>query len=549
MLSPPPGTNRHFMTLLRDGIRLPPGGWLLASMLAFYVLAGLFGRDPWKGEDAIHIGTAWHMLQHADWLSPDLAGRPFHEPPLYYWSAALSGKLFGWLLPVHEALRLASGFWVALALTGLYYAGRELYGEASAAASPLLLAGCVGLLLHAHDAQPMLIALAAYAGGLGGLAAIGRKPRLTGIFYGLAIAGCLLGTGIAPTLPLLALAPIAWWLSPDRPKALHTLLIGLAIAAVLALPWPLLLLAQEPARFHGWLATELAPLKTPFSLSGVGRFIGMLPWFAFPALPLAGWSLWLHRRQLRQEAKLLLPLAFLLITLLILAWTFHPREIPALLLLPPLALLATPGALSLRRGSANAFDWFAMTTFSVFAIATWIAWSAMVLGWPAKLAHRLTILRPGFHGILDISDLLTGLIATLWWIWLIRTAPRSPYRSLTHWTMGFTTLWLLATTLILPWFDYNKSYRPIAQAIARALPSDHGCLAERGLNDTQRASLAYFVGIEPVAENSAAGQACDWLLTVGDTRRELAAPDTQWQRFWEGNRPGDRREKFRIYRR
>ncbi|MGB8545669.1 MAG: glycosyltransferase family 39 protein, partial [Azonexus sp.] len=141
---------------LRSGIRLPPAGWTLAAMLAFYVLAGLFGRDPWKGEDAIHIGTAWHMLHFGDWLSPDLAGRPFHEPPLYYWTAALTGKALGWLLPLHEAIRLASGIWVALALVGIYYAGRELHGRESAAASPLLLAGSVGLLIHAHDAQPML---------------------------------------------------------------------------------------------------------------------------------------------------------------------------------------------------------------------------------------------------------------------------------------------------------------------------------------------------------------------------------------------------------
>ena len=119
----------EFSALLRRGIRLPPVGWVLAAMLAFYVLAGLFGRDPWKGEDAIHIGTAWHMLHYGDWLSPDLAGRPFHEPPLYYWSAALTGKVFGWLLPLHEAMRLASGVWVTLALMGLYYAGRELYGH------------------------------------------------------------------------------------------------------------------------------------------------------------------------------------------------------------------------------------------------------------------------------------------------------------------------------------------------------------------------------------------------------------------------------------
>jgi len=534
--------------LIRRGIRLPPSGSMLAGMLAFYVLAGLFGRDPWKGEDAVHIGVVWHMLHHADWLSPDLVGRAFHEPPLYYWSAALTGKVFGWLLPLHEAIRLASGIWLTLALMGLYYAARELYGEESAAASPLLLAGCAGLLLHAHDAQPMLIALAAYGGALGALAAIGRKPRLTGIFYGLAVAGCLLGTGIAPTLPLLAIAPVAWWLSPDRPKALHTLLIGLAIATVLILPWPLLLHSLEPARFHGWLATELAPLKTPFTITGLGRFMGMAPWFAFPAMPLAAWTLWTRRHNLA-AANLLLPLAFLVVTLLMLAWAFRPREIPSLLLLPAFALLATPGSLALRRGAASAFDWFAMTTFSLFALIVWFGWSAGVLGWPAKLAERALVLRPGFVGQFNILAVSIALVATVWWLWLIVTAPRSPYRSLTHWTLGFTTLWLLANCLLLPWFDYGKTYRPVAQAIAQTLPANHGCLAERNLSDTQLASLAYFVGIEPVAESSPAARDCDWLLVVGNTRRALAAPSGEWSKVWEGSRPGDRKEKFRLYRR
>lgn len=536
------------LTTLRRGLRLPPAGWVLAAILAFYVLAGLFGRDPWKGEDAIHIGAAWHMLHVGDWLAPELAGRAFHEPPLYYWSAALSGHLFGWLLPAHEAMRLASGFWVMLALVGLYYAGRELYGQDSAAASPLLLAGCLGLIVHAHDAQPMLIAVAAYGGTLGALAAIGRRPRLAGLFYGLAVAGCLLGAGISPTLPLLAILPLACWLAPERGKALQTLLIGLAIAALLALPWPLTLLLLQPARFHGWLAMELAPLMTPFSLPGAGRFLAMLPWFAFPVLPLALWTLWSRRRQLAAPAQWL-PLAFLALTLLMLALAYRPREIPALLLLPPLALLATPGALMLRRGAANAFDWFAMMTFSLFAAVVWLCWSAMALGWPARLAQRVVALRPGFVGEFDLSDFLVGLAATLWWVWLIVTAPRSPYRSLTHWTLGFTTLWLLLTTLILPWVDYGKSYRPVAEAVAAALPEGHGCLAERGLSDAQRASLAYFSLIEPDAYNSRAGKACDWLLLVGDTRAERTPPPGNWKLVWEGFRPGDRREKFLLFRR
>jgi 4-amino-4-deoxy-L-arabinose transferase-like glycosyltransferase len=537
------------LQLIRRGIRLPPSGWMLAGMLAFYVLAGLFGRDPWKGEDAIHIGTAWHMLTYGDWLAPSLAGRPFNEPPLYYWTAAITGMLFDGLLPLHEAIRLASAFWVTLTLVGLYYAGRELYGQDSAAASPLLLAGCIGLLIHAHEAQPMLIALAAYSAGLGALATIGRKPRLTGIFYGLALACCLLGTGIAPTLPLLALAPIACWLSPDRPKAVQTLAVGLTIATILILPWPILLAIQEPARYAAWLATELAPFKglgTPFTTAS--RFLALLPWFAFPALPLAVWTLWIRRRQWHASPQLL-PLAMLLLTLAMLMLTFRPREIPALLLLPPLALLATPGLLNLRRGAANAFDWFAMMTFSFFVAVVWLAWSAMALGWPEKLAGRVIALRPGFVGSFEPLAFSLGLLVSAWWIWLIATAPRSPYRSLTHWTFGFTTFWVLTTTLILPWFDYGRSYRPVAEAVARALPDSSTCLAERGLSSAQRASLAYFVGLEPSAANSNAGRRCHWLLVTGDNAAELAPPPGDWSRVWEGNRPGERREKFRLYRR
>ena len=322
----------------------------------------------------------------------------------------------------------------------------------------------------------------------------------------------------------------------------------LADNAVLILPWPLLLLNLEPARLHGWLNTELVPLRTPFSLPGAARFLSLLPWFAFPALPLAGWTLWIRRKELR-AAPQMLPLVFILFTLLMLALAYRPREIPALLMLPPLALLATPGALALRRGAANAFDWFARMCFSVFAGVIWLCWSAMALGWPEKLAKRVVVLRPGFVGTFDGIALLIGLGATAWWIWLIITAPRSPYRALTHWTLGCTTLWLMATTLILPWFDYGKSYRPVALAVAQALPKDHACLAERGLSDGQRASLSYFVEIEPAAYTSSAGKACNWLLVTGESRQDLAAPGKEWETIWEGNRPGERREKFRLFRR
>jgi hypothetical protein len=68
------------------------------------------------------------------------------------------------------------------------------------------------------------------------------------------------------------------------------------------------------------------------------------------------------------------------------------------LLLPPLVLLAVPGVFSLRRGAANAFDWFGMMTFTFFAALCWIVWSAMVFGWPALWRDRRSGWRPDSSG-------------------------------------------------------------------------------------------------------------------------------------------------------
>lgn len=515
-------------------------------MLAFYVLAGLFGRDPWKGEDAIHIATTWNILSHHDWLSPELAGRAFNEPPLYYWSAALTGKLLGWLLPLHDAIRFASGLWVALALVAIYYAGRELYGHERAAASPLLLAGCSGLAINAHEAQPLLIALAAYCGTLAAVTAFKRKPRLSGIFYGIALAGCLLGCGIAPTLPLLAVGPLAIALLHEDEHSWQGCLIGWLVFVLLVLPWPLALGILEPERLRGWLSAEWAQLHSGDSLTrALGGYFGLLPLIAFPTVFIAGWTLWLHRqRPLCRETCL--PLTLFGLTLLMLVIAYRPKELSALLLLPPLALLATPGALALRRGATSALNWFAMMSFTFFAILAWVGWSALTLGWPEKLAKRAIILRPGFVGQIDYWLLAIAVAGTLWWIWLTFTSPRSPYRSLVHWSMGFTTFWLLASLLWLPWFDYGRSYRTVAQAVARQLPKQNACLLELKLGDTQRASLAYFSGLEP--QPWGPNSSCRWLL-VQDSPPAQFQPGSEWNKIWEGGRPGDRKERFRLYRR
>jgi len=531
----------------RRGLTFPPSGWALAGMLAFYVLAGLFGRDPWKGEDAVHIGTAWHIVTVGDWLTPNLAGRVFDEPPLYYWVAAIFGKLFGWAIPLHDAIRLSSGMWVALALVALYYAGRELYSQERAAASPLLLAGTLGLIINAHEAQPLLIGLAAYSATLAAMAGLARKPRLSGLFYGLALAGSLLGVGIAATVPLLLIGPFAAWLMRTNPRAWQGCGIGWLTFVALILPWLAALAFLDPARLQGWLASEWAQLISGLPLvRGMLGYLSILPTLAFPTIFIAGWTLWTYRKRLTQR-EIVLPLAMLALTLFMLLAAYRPRELPALLLLPAIALLATPGALSLRRGASSALDWFGVMCFSFFAILVWIGWSALHFGWPEKLASRALVLRPGFVAQLNWPAAILAAIASLWWIWLIVTSPRrAPYRSVVHWSMGITTFWLLASLLWMPWFDYGRSYRPVAEQLAGKLPAKPGCIAEKNLGDPERASLAYFTGIEPLPLRQARG--CNWLITMGRSNAELH-PGNGWEKVWEGNRPGDRRDKLRLYRR
>ncbi|MDP2132751.1 MAG: hypothetical protein Q8J99_04005, partial [Sulfuritalea sp.] len=80
------------------------GALLLCTV---WLLAGTVGHDPWKTDDALHLGVAYGM-NGGDWLVPRIAGDPWlTSPPLYHWVAALSGKLLGWLLPWHDAARLA----------------------------------------------------------------------------------------------------------------------------------------------------------------------------------------------------------------------------------------------------------------------------------------------------------------------------------------------------------------------------------------------------------------------------------------------------------
>ncbi|OIQ92901.1 hypothetical protein GALL_251160 [mine drainage metagenome] len=533
--------------LPRFPVKLPLSGMALAILCGLYLLAGLTGHDPWKNDDAVNFGITYGFLTSSNWLVPHLAGEPMlGSLPLYYWLAAACARLFSWLLPLHDAARLASGLCGAIFLAFLASASRRLHGPEAGSAAVLVVIGCLGLLVPIHDMQPQVALLAASAAFYAGLAHLPQRPAMGGLQAGIGLGLGFLATG---TNALITLAPVLLLLPVSRYWRSAASRRGLVVAIVIALPliilWPLLLSRQAPTALVTWWLAD-RPYFQSHWLNHVPDQAELLLWFAWPALPLALWTLWLNRRRL-SEPTLILPLAGTLTTLLALIFLYPPRPVEALPLLVPLTLLAAAGAGRMRRGAANAFDWFGMMTLTLVAALIWLGGIAMTFGIPPKVAHNFARLAPGFVAHGGITAFTSSALLTLAWVWQIFASPRSPWRAISHWASGVTLVWVLVIALWLPWIDYGKSYRGVADSLKRALPASGQCIAGRNLGGAQRASLQYFAGIVTVRANTRAGAACGLLLVQGS--QKTRPPPAGWHKLWEGHRPGDRSERLRLYQR
>lgn len=534
------------------GITLPPSGWALAVLLSLYIFVGLIGHDPWKHDDATSIGLAFGIAGDHFGLLPLLAGQPYPDAPLYYWIAAAFIRAFSWLLPAHDAARLATGLCTLLALQFILLAARELHGKAFSAAGPLILAGSIGFLFHAHEAQPMLAALAAHAAVYWSLALMPRRPRIAVLFFGGALAVAFLADGLLPLLTLVPVLALSLAFAANRPIHALRMTLGIGLGAALTGLWLVPLHLETPALAALFWQKELASIAAPAlqPWTNGAHYLNILMWYAWPALPLAAWALWAMRRQLSAMPIALPALSFAAI-LALLACGVPTSSAAALPLLPPLVLLAVPGVAALRRGAANAFDWFSMITFTFLAAVCWIVWCALVFGWPVGLARQAVRLEPGFVGQFNALAFGFAVAVTLIWGWLIVTSPRSPIRGLMHWMSGLTLFWILLAVLWMPWIDYGKTYRPVSAALAQALPQRVTCIANANLADSLLALFDYFDGIRTVPLGSSESRHCNLLLLQGEPRDPEAITAAGWRLIEDAKRPSDRHENdhYRLYRR
>ncbi|WIM06607.1 MAG: hypothetical protein OHM77_04900 [Candidatus Nitricoxidivorans perseverans] len=514
----------------------PPRPWLMLLLCGIYLLTGVVGHDPWKSEDAQHLGVAWGIFNGEGWLVPRIGGEPWIETtPAWHWVAAILARLTSWALPFHDGARLATPLFGALLLLGLHRAAGLLHGHSAALVAPLLAVGTLGLLMPSHLAHPAIAVLAATVAAFIGLALLPRQPAHGTAWLALGVGGAFfiggLG-GVAPLLPLLLLPAVRrQWLA-----LFFAIYLSLAVASI----WPTLLALRIPEHLTAWWRHELGGAAPRLAFSA--DHLKLLGWFTWPLWPVAAWSAWYHRQRWR-DWSLLVPMVG---TLSAMAWFFthEARPLNAMPLVVPLCLLAAAGVDRLRRGAAGALDWFGMMTFTLVTGLVWLGTSAMLAGWPPKIARNFTKLAPGFVAEVSAPALLAGLAITAVWALLLIRLPRSPWRAAARWAGGVTVMWALVTALWLPWIDHGRTYRSAATGLRKAIGQDSGCIARSGLGTSQRASLDYFAGIRTLPRSAGAG--CRWLLAQEGSRKN-ARPG--WAEVWEGGRPGDRRERLRLYRR
>jgi 4-amino-4-deoxy-L-arabinose transferase-like glycosyltransferase len=533
-------------------LRLPPTPAVLALIALAFVVPGLLGHDPWKTYDVISIEIVDRMRASGDWLVPQLADtRWLVDPPFFYWAGLAFGTVFGRALEFDEAVRIASGAFVLAALVLAYLAARNWAAEperrANGAAAMLFLLGAIGLIVHAHEALPDLASIAAACGAFLALTGATRRPLPMGLGFGAALGVAFLSTGFVVPAAL-ALAVLLAHLVCDEWRSRRMLpFLGAAALALLAISasWPLALWLRSPALLAEWWSNT-AQLQGGF-LQNLEYYVVVASWFTWPAWPIAAWTVWSQRRRWRRP-QLFVPLAASLATLLGISLAGPSQEVNALALLAPLALLASSGVAQLRRGATNALDWFGVMTFTFFAALVWLGYVATMTPLLPRIAHNFAKLAPGFTTHFRPLPFVAALAVTLAWLYLAFFAVPSPTRGVTRWAAGVALLWSTFSLLLLPWVDYVKSYRGVALELRARLPANAGCIARQNLAISQRAALSYHAGIITREFDPRAPRACRLLLVQGTAEDEYKIPGRSWSRLAEVSRPGDKTERFRLYR-
>lgn len=524
---------------------------LTIAICAIWLLIGLTGHDPWKSDEAHTFGAVYRMLESGDWVVPRIGDTPFLKtPPLVHYGGAISALVFSPILPLHDAARLSVGFWTSLLLLFTALTARELWGGNQVWTAPLMLIGSAGLLVRGHQLISEVVLLAALAVGIYGLALAPRRSLMGGAWLGAGLGFAFLASGLLDPF-MLILATIGMAIVSPRYRTTRfaqSILIAVAIATPLILAWPLALYSNDPGLFSQWLSQSLTDAGELFRFREHERhfyFLDVLPWFTWPLWPFALWSLWIEGREGLAKRELQVPLVTFVAIFGFLSLAGQGRDVVAMPILLPLALLASIALGRLPRGAVNAYYWFGIMVISVFSLVAWVYFCAVQFGIPTELAEHLHSLQPAYQPETRAMSMIAAILFTLLWPILVFNIKRSPERPVILWAAGLTAGWALSAFLLVHWIDARRTYRSVAVEMSAALPEKRRCIISQDVGDSQLAMLDYFGGI---TTTRLVRRECDILITQ-DRWGDESGIGSPWELKWEGGRPGDRDERYRLYTR
>lgn len=567
-------------------VRLPAAAtialprWGIFALCLLYILPGLIGRDPWKGDDATSFGIMWTMAHGnlADWLWPHIVGLPMAEKgPLAYWIGALCIRLFGALLGEPMAARVSVGLFFLIGAVSVWYAtyllGRRSeaqplklafggqpeprdFGRTLADGALLIYLASLGLLVHSHETsvETLQISLIGFLIYLS-VRLFDQPHWRHGVQLGLTLGLLILTRGwVLPGTVMLGLILLCFCRRNTEP--LRALLLALPLSLLLPALW-LLAIQQWPpydsSPYPSWMVWNYRQLNWP-DLSSISYFFQYGIWFAWPAWPFAAWAIYAWRRQ-ESALHISLPVCFFLCFATLALLNRHSEESLLLPLLPPLAILAAFGLPTMKRSAINAVDWFAVLVLTGIAGCIWLGWIAEQTGWPSRLSSRILLLAPGFEAHFNPLTFIVALATTIAWFflvyWRISRQPSVLWRAVVLSSGGVILCWVLLLSLWLPWINSRISYAPLAVQLGARISDPLACI-DADIDPSQRASFAYFGQVRFAGFND---QNCSYLIVQSSRRNPAAQPiparhnPDHWDPIWSGHRAYDKDELFTLYRR
>lgn len=546
----PPSTSTHLLRLR---------GFYVILIIAF-VVAGMFGRDPWKADEPYSVGIVLDFATGHDWIVPRVAGDPFVEkPPLMYWTGALAARATQGWLPLFDSAQLAVLAWIALMLWLLARTTRQVVGKGRSLLACMLLLGTLGMVSNIHKltadipftagAVMALAALVQFADGA-------TRSRGPGLLLGTGAGIAFMSKGLL--VPgVLGITCIAAFVLPAFRSRKY--LAGLGWAGLAALPWlviwPYLFWQASEPRFIEWIwdnnfgrffgfvhlggartghlddLRSLLGLTFPTGWLAVGAAIAVIRrdgWRQYMRNPVTG-ILWLY--------------TFIFIGTL--SASSSVRDIYMMPMFPALALLAA--GVILPRWFDRVWTAAAVVLFSVLGAWVWLRWGLMLSGHGEVGALGLGRVLPLDYPLQFNTVLFAGAVAlTLLWgiaVWRCRTLG-----ALVTGFAGLTFVWGAVHTLLLPWIDEARSYRTAFTALRHALPAHYDCVAVYNVGESERAMLDYLAGIKPMQLPSLDRPvSCTVLLILDKAHDPIKAPADGWTQIWQGGRMGDTNERFRAF--